>query len=144
MPEETTKQAAQHVTQTAAPLWALAGGASVVGGVAQAAVTLALGMTYSTARFVGFVLLSMVISGGVTILLAEVAHVSALVAAVIGALTGTVPSLIVVRIALQKLLEKYDVQLAPGALAVLEQVPPEHDSAPPLPTEGGDPHDRDA
>lgn len=138
MPEETTKQAAQ----TAAPLWALAGGASVVGGVAQTAVTLALGMTYSTGRFVGFVLLSMVISGGLTILLAEVAHVAPLVAAVVGALTGTVPSLIVVRVGLQKLLEKYDVQLAPGALAELEHAPPEHDAPPPSPTDpaGGDPH----
>lgn len=134
MPEETTKQ----VAQTAAPLWALAGGASVVGGVAQAAVTLALGMSYSTSRFAGFILLSMVISGGVTILLVEVMHVAALVAAVVGALTGTVPSLIVVRVALQKLLEKYDVQLAPGALAEMEAAPPEH----PAPTKSseGDSH----
>lgn len=125
MIDETTKQAAAGAGQVA-PLWALAGGASLVGGVAQAGVTLALGMAYSPARFLGFVVLSMVISGGVTVVLAEGLHVTPLMSAVVGALTGTVPSLIVVRAALQKLLEKYGIELGPEAMDMLEAAPPEH------------------
>lgn len=122
MPDDNTKQMAQ----TAAPLWALASGASLVGGLAQFAVTLALGVVYSTTRFIGFVLLSMIISGGITVLLVEASHIAPLVSAVVGGLTGTIPSLIVIRIALQKLLTQNNISVTPGILAELDSpTPPE-------------------
>lgn len=121
--EETTKQAAQHASEIA-PIWALAGGAALTGGVAQAGVTLALGMSYSTARFVGFVLVSMIISGGLTVVLADGFGLSPLISAVAGALTGTIPSLIVVRAVLQKLLAKYEVDLGAETMKMMDPQPP--------------------
>lgn len=123
MPDtETSKQAAEM----AAPLWAMVGAASAVGAIAQGAVTLALGLSYSKARFAGFILLSAVISGGTTVLLTEWMHMKPTVAATLGSLTGTIPSLIVLRVALTRFAEKYGITLNPGDLRELTPpAPPE-------------------
>lgn len=110
--------------QTIPPLLILVMTAAAFGVVAQVGVTLALGIARSRRQFVGFMLLSLVFSGGSTVLLTELANLKPTVAATIGALLGAVPSLIVLRIALRNLPGKVGVEVDPADLKELEAKQP--------------------
>lgn len=94
------------VTSTA-PFLIFVIGAAAFGVVAQIGTTLALRLARSNAQLLGFCLLSLVFSGGSTVLLTELLHFKPAVAATIGALLGAVPSLITLRVGLKAVGERY-------------------------------------
>ncbi|MFC4426197.1 hypothetical protein [Deinococcus navajonensis] len=106
---------------TVPPFLLLVLAAALFGVVAQVGVTLALGIARSRNQFIGFVLLSLVFSGGSTVLLAEVAHLKPTVAATIGAMLGAVPSLITLRVGLKAIASKYGLELDPAELERLKE-----------------------
>lgn len=105
------------------PFVVLVVAAALFGVVAQVGVTLALGIARSRAQFLGFVLLSLVFSGGTTVLLSKLAHMEPTVAATLGAFVGAIPSLITLRVGLRAVASKYGVQMEPGDTKELEAKP---------------------
>ncbi len=101
----------RQVVSTVPPLLLLMVAAGLFGVVAQIGVTLALGIARSRRQFLGFILLSLVFSGGSTVLLAESANMKPTVAATIGAMLGAVPSLITLRVGLKAVAGKYGLQV---------------------------------
>lgn len=93
------------------PLVILVAAAALFGVIAQVGVTLALGIARSNKQFLGFICLSLVFSGGTTVLLSEVARMKPVVAATLGAMLGAVPSLITLRAGLKIVASQYQVDM---------------------------------
>lgn len=110
----------KQLSSSIPPLLLLMAAAGLFGVVAQIGVTLALGIARSRRQFLGFVLLSLVFSGGTTVLLSELAHMKPTVAATIGAMLGAVPSLITLRVGLKAVAGKYGLQVD-GEVEKLEE-----------------------
>ena len=72
-------------------------GAAVLGLIAQLGVHLALGIVRSRSRLAGFLLLSALVSGSVTLLALQLTAWDDYVCACLGALAGTAPPLLVLR-----------------------------------------------
>ncbi len=102
MPEKTT-------TENLILLYAL--GAGVAGVIAQIGSAYALKIASDRRQFLGFLILSLVFSIGVTVIAHDVFHLSERLSAVAGALVGTVPSAITLRIGLKKALERAGVEM---------------------------------
>ena len=102
------------------PLLILVVTAAMFGVVAQIGVTLALNIARSRRQFLGFVLLSLVFSGGITVILAKMFSVDPVVAATFGAMAGAVPSLITLRLGLKAVASKYSLD-AQDELKQLEE-----------------------
>ncbi len=106
----------------AVPFLVLIASAGLFGVVAQIGVTLALGLARSRAQFLGFVLLSLVMSGSASVLFTRVMHMEPEVGAALGALLGAVPSLITLRVGIRLVAKQHGVD-ATDELKQLEAKP---------------------
>ncbi len=112
MPEKT-------VGENVILLYAL--GAGVAGVIAQVGSAYALKIAHDRKQFLGFLILSLVFSVGITVIAHDVFHLSERLSAVAGAMVGTVPPVITLRIGLKKALERAGVKLDADDEALLRK-----------------------
>lgn len=97
----------------------LAAAAGIVGVVAQIGISLALRVPFGS-QLAGYILISLVLSAGATVIGARVFGLDPVVAATLGSMLSTLPALILLRLVLRVVDKRFEIEAAhefDGALA---------------------------
>lgn len=98
----------------------LAAAAGIVGVVAQFGINLALRVPFG-AQLAGYILISLVLSAGATVIGARVLGLDPVVSATLGSMLSALPALILLRLVLRVVDRRYDLEAAQDLEAALAE-----------------------